>query len=375
MRFLILNTDYPEFLRWLYTQDSALATRSYEEQLRARYNSLFGVADFYSSNLRKLGHEAWDIDFNNEALQRAWAKEHGVVLPPQRRSLKFYLRGGKVPWINYRPDPSWMHTVLDAQLRHYTPEVVVNQSPVAIPRHLLDGIKPRPRLLVAQIASPFPKGADFSRYDLIVSSLPNFVEQFHHAGLKAELHRLAFEPGILGKLATGGRSIPASFVGTVSRSHRTRVQLLEHLCRRTNLMVWGWGERTLAAKSPIRSRYRGYAWGREMYQVLSDSKLTVNHHIDVAGHYANNLRLFEATGVGTLLITDWKQNIGDLFEPGKEVATYRSPAECAELIEYYLAHEDERKAIARAGQERTLREHTYSQRMQELNTLVQRYLK
>ena len=49
--------------------------------MRVRMESLFGVADFYSGNLRKLGHEAWDIHANNEFAQKAWAREHGVQLP------------------------------------------------------------------------------------------------------------------------------------------------------------------------------------------------------------------------------------------------------------------------------------------------------
>jgi len=110
-----------------------------------------------------------------------------------------------------------------------------------------------------------------------------------------------------------------------------------------------------------------------MYQVLRDSLLTLNHHGDV-GPYANNLRLFEATGVGTLLITDWKENLAEMFEPGKEVIVYRTPEECAELIKYYLEHDDERQAIARAGQQRTLREHTSYQRMQDLVDIVRKYL-
>ncbi len=59
MRFLILNTDYPDFLRWLYTQHPGLEKQPYEEQMRVRVESLFGVAHFYSSNLHKLGHEVW----------------------------------------------------------------------------------------------------------------------------------------------------------------------------------------------------------------------------------------------------------------------------------------------------------------------------
>ena len=168
--------------------------------------------------------------------------------------------------------------------------------------------------------------------------------------------------------------ILVSIVGSLYIYHETRVHLLEHLCKRRDIEIWGQGIDDLPEDSPIRRCHRGTAWAIEMYQILHRSRITLNHHIDIAGAYANNLRLYEATGVGTLLITDWKENLHEMFEPGKEVVAYRTPEECADLIRYYLNHEEERKAIARAGQERTLRQHTYFQRMQELVDIVSRYL-
>jgi len=112
-----------------------------------------------------------------------------------------------------------------------------------------------------------------------------------------------------------------------------------------------------------------------MYQTLREALVTLNHHIDVAEAYAGNVRLFEATGVGTLLITDWKKNLNEMFEPGKEVVAYRTPDECLEMIQYYLEHEDQRQAIASAGQRRTLRDHTYRQRMEQLESIAKKYLK
>jgi len=52
-----------------------------------------------------------------------------------------------------------------------------------------------------------------------------------------------------------------------------------------------------------------------MYNVLKNSKITLNNHIGIAGCFAGNMRLFEATGVGTLLITDWKTNLKEMFKP------------------------------------------------------------
>jgi spore maturation protein CgeB len=94
----------------------------------------------------------------------------------------------------------------------------------------------------------------------------------------------------------------------------------------------------------------------------------------VAENYANNMRLYEATGVGSLLITDRKDNLGNLFEVGKEVVAYSTQEEASELIRHYLAHPDEAEAIAKAGQARTLRDHTYKRRMDELVPILQHYL-
>ena len=78
MRILLVNTDYPDFTRWLYARHAGLESRSYDEQLRVRYESLFGVADFWSRALRELGHEAHDLYVNVAPLQGRWAAEHGI---------------------------------------------------------------------------------------------------------------------------------------------------------------------------------------------------------------------------------------------------------------------------------------------------------
>jgi spore maturation protein CgeB len=85
------------------------------------------------------------------------------------------------------------------------------------------------------------------------------------------------------------------------------------------------------------------------------------------------MRLYEATGVGTLLVTDRKDNLGDIFDVGKEVVAYGSREEAADLIHYYLAHPEEAEAIAKAGQMRTLRDHTYKKRMEELIPILDRH--
>jgi spore maturation protein CgeB len=146
--------------------------------------------------------------------------------------------------------------------------------------------------------------------------------------------------------------------------------LLETVLAEKKVALWGQGVDSIPKTSKIHAHYRGAAWGKQMYEILAGSRITLNHHIGIAANFANNMRLFEATGIGTLLITDRKQNLREMFEPGREVAVYGSSDECLEIVRHYLDHEDERRAIAEAGQRRTLREHTYAVRMQELAELL-----
>jgi hypothetical protein len=389
MKWIILNTDYPHFLESLYEDHPGLASRSYDEQLRVRNESLFGTADFFSTNLARLGHEAWDLHFNNEALQKAWAVEHGVEIGTTGRHTtpssmeRIRTVGNRLPIAALKPllrpivrryalRPNWLHDLLLAQVKHYAPDVIVNHDPVAFSPALLRQLKAHTRLLVAQIASPVPPGGheSLAAHDLVLSSFPHFVTRFRDVGIPSEYMPLCFEPRVLDSVAPSGfRPIPAAFVGSLSPAHRERIELMERVCERTGLAVWG-AAGTLPIGSAMRRCHRGEAWGRAMFEILGDTRIALNHHIDVASGYANNMRLYEATGMGAMLLTDARRNLGDLFATGTEVVTYGSAAECVELLEYYATHEQERAAIAQAGQRRTLRDHTYAQRMRQLSDLV-----
>jgi spore maturation protein CgeB len=373
MRFLILDTDYPAFLDWLYAENPALDEKPFDEQMRVHTDACFGMAGFCSSNLRALGHEAQDLHVNNEYMQKQWAREHGLKIGSDWQ-WQFRLRRGIVPWVSRKQVRRWFHEILTAQIRYYKPDIVLNLAMDGISSSFLQEVKQYTGLLVGQIAAYLPEGENWGVYDLIISSLPNFVEHFRRIGVRSEFNRLAFEPTVLNAMHTQRKNILVSFVGSFTSSHSKRDQLLEHLCSNLPMNVWGIGVERLPHDSSIHARYLGAVWGLRMFRVLAASKIVVNYHSDIAQSYANNMRLFEATGTGALLVTDWKDNLHEMFEPGKEVVAYRNLEECGELIQYYLEHNDEREAIAASGQRRTLESHTYLQRMRDLSGIVARYL-
>lgn len=374
MKIAIVDTYYPAFLAATYRGVPGLAARSYPQQLAAVLDSCFGTSDFYSRHLNGLGCEAADLIANCIPLQAAWARAaghtfSGITLRIPPRSYRIPLLGRLLARL-----PGLLDIAV-AQIRELRPEVLYCQDLSFFPPDVLRALKKDVKLIVGQIACPLPPESFLKGYDLILTSFPHFVPRLRAIGVAAEYFRIGFDPRVLERLGPVAKDVDASFVGGISRHHGKAIPVLEYLARSTPMQFFGYGAAALDRDSPIRPRHRGEVWGLDMYRALARSRVTLNRHIDVAANNANNMRLYEATGVGTLLLTDRKDNLGELFEIGKEIVCYSSREEAADLIRYYLAHPDEAQKIAAAGQARTLREHTYRHRMEELVSILARHLR
>jgi spore maturation protein CgeB len=356
VRVLIVDTCYPAFLRAHYAERPDLLDATYEVQWRTLMDRFFGTSDSYSHFLRELGHDAHEVLINCPPLQDAWTLEHGSQAKKRRR-------------------PFRDRSLVLAQAEEFRPDVVYVQDLNALsPRHL-KALRTRSRLLVGQIASAAPTGRQLAPFDLLLTSFPHFVPRFRERGIASEYFRIGFDPRVLAHVEDEAQTDDVVFVGGLARGpHAKGNELLERAAQRAPIDFWGYKVNRWPADSAIRRRYCGEAWGLDMYRVLARSKIALNRHIDVAEDQANNMRLYEATGVGTLLITDAKRNLSELFEPGEEVVTYAGEDDLVNKIQHYLADEAERSRVAQAGQERTLREHTYEHRMHELVDILGRYL-
>jgi hypothetical protein len=382
MRILILDTHYQESLRLAYENDPRLAQQTSRQQLQAIYETGFGRADFLPLNLRKVGHEVDQFIVNAQPIQIKWAAENGLRIKTERSTLlKVQQRlkrevnrlrsAPRIPGMNV---PQWELEVVEAQARAFKPDVIFICDVLYLPAHFHRTLKEYTRLLVGEMAYPIPPALDLGPFDLIVSAAPHFVDRLRKAGARSEMLRLGFEQTVLDRLGNQPKDVELAFIGSVGKDHQQRLELLEELSRKAPLSCWGAGVEGLPPDSPLRGRVKPPLWGYDMYRQLQRSKIALNIHIDMAEQFAANMRLYEATGVGTMLLTDWKTNLHELFELGTEVVAYGSIEECVELVNHYLAHDSEREAIAEAGQKRTLCEHSYYHRMQELTEILNRYL-
>ncbi len=146
-------------------------------------------------------------------------------------------------------------------------------------------------------------------------------------------------------------------VGWVGRSggwpYITRRRVLEKLAANFRMNEW--------------SRHHSY---EELAQVYCTSKIVVNvGRDDYPGDVS--LRFAEAMAAGALFLTLLPSEITQLgFQDGVHFVGVPSEAEILDTVRYYLDHDADRRRIAEAGRGKSLSEHTYDARAEELLRIV-----
>ncbi|MFL9459282.1 glycosyltransferase [Tolypothrix campylonemoides VB511288_2] len=410
MRLIRLTTNYSTYIKQFYNTHSTLQNESYITQYQTLMSDCYMWADFWTHALKKLAYEVWEPVANAEFMQKVWARENGV----------------------YYDENSWLTDITLAQVKHFQPDIVFvfdyNSFSCDFLKYLRSECSSI-KLIIGWCGAPAFTNIDvFKAFDLVLSNIPTLVEKFNNNGYKSKYMCHAFAPQILDKINQHlEKTIDLSFIGSIVKNqhfHNQRENLLKKLVQKTNLQIWAdinqpsstelkllslkqslydlgqytnqfYCLKTILRKIPkmnnfINMKYRPNlshyvdtsiakrsqppVFGIQMYQKITESKLTFNNHIDISANFASNMRLYEATGVGTCLITDWKENLQELFEPDEEVIAYRSAEEAMEKVSYLLEHDDERQKIAVAGQRRTLKEHTFEIRAFQLDKIIRNSL-
>jgi spore maturation protein CgeB len=369
VRVLIIDIHYPAFAARHYGTHPGLAERSYGDQLASLTDTWFGTTGIYPHYLNALGHEAAEVVVNCLPLQLAWAREHGLRVGPLAAAARLPGPAGLLPRDRV------LHRIAHAQIEDFAPDVIYLQDLWFFNAPELKALRARGIRVAAQLGSQPPSDARATEVDFVATSFPHLVARLRDRGLDAEYLPLAFDPRVLDHIDTGGdRPHAVAFVGGIHRAsvHKGGTALLERLADELGMEVWGYVDDRLAPGSPLLRHHHGEAWGLDMYRVLARTKVAINRHGDIAEGHANNMRLFEATGTGALLATEAADNLPDLFEPGREVLAYTDVEDLIEQVRHHLAHEDERRATAAAGQQRTLRDHNYRNRIASLAGMLGR---
>lgn len=362
---------YPSWVRSFYAAHPGLSSESFAAQSAAHYEGGLGGVGPWKSVLESSGrYEVFEVVANAAAAQKQWAAEHCLA--------------------DYRED--WRRGILAAQLAHFKPQIwYCHELLPAQDRMELRRQCRSIRLVLGFEGAMLNDAHRLAGCDLVLSSVRESAAYYARAGMRGYWMPWTIDSRLADKLEYGRQLYPVSFCGSLFLgnhvAHSDRLRLLDRVAREVRMtlfcdnleayqferLILGClargevgrccrGLHLYPAVRRMRRLNRGGRFGVEMLQTLADSKITLNVHGDGVPT-AVNMRLFEATGAGTCLVTDWKEDLADVFEPEREVVSFSSVQECVEKLRYLLSHDKERQLIAVRGQRRCLEEHSMQSRI------------
>lgn len=401
-KLLTISSLYIEFLKSYNDKNKALLNTTYREHLNHLLENTSEPVGSYTRMFNKLGIDADCIIDNADFLQKKWQSEN-LIKPTNSKRLVFE----QVK--SFKPDILWLENI------DFTDNAWIKYVRSNVPEI---------KLIIANHCAPYNTRIieNFKSLNFVLTCTPGLKDNFERNGLSAYSVYHAFNREILNKIGNDNPFPVNNFIFSGSLFmgggyHDKRLELIESILKENiDIKIYGNLEKCykIKAKQTLYHTYRflnyfkmtksiqnisflkkheeysknriskysknlvkstnSPIFGLDMFKLLKNAKITLNIHGEVAGDYAGNMRLFEATGVGSCLLTDDKRNMSDLFVADNEVILYDSYSDCIEKVKWLLEHESERKNIALAGQERTLKTHTVEDRCRQIIDILNKEL-
>lgn len=351
---------YSSYLKSFLHSHPGLEDMTFDTQLKLHQENCFQWILSWQSYNTDPDVEIFETISNDFLLQNAWAGHR------------------------YHPDGAWEKSIVLEQIKTFRPDICIVYPPeyygsdfIDNVREMIDGV-----LIGGYDGMNRQNLSVFEGYDFVLTCSPYISNNFERIGKPTYAMCFGFDKSILDKIEHRSPKYEVSFSGSVfPHVHYDRFELLSYVQKKHDLIVSSEFAHVLeggfSPKRAVRqlrtlkmsdwmdyirmSKHNiGPLFGLDMFQFLSDSAVTINVHGDTIG-FAANIRLYEATGVGTCLLTDWKENLGELFVPDEEVLVYQSREEAADKINFALGHPDFMHKISEKGQKRTLSNYSYEQ--------------
>jgi hypothetical protein len=359
MKFLQIHSFYDAYLARHYAAKPELIDASHEAQIRALLADGFGIAHMWAPILAAKGHETQLVIANDVVSQLSWAQENIEGLKLKKKS-------------------EWVQEIALEQVNRFQPDVLHLGDPVLFDMGFVRKLKRKPTWVIGWRAAPTPDHVDWKGMDLLLSHLESGVKFAWKRGVRDA--RL-FYPGFTRSMADAVAAEPAKydvvFCGQWSDQHTRRNKLIAKVAKASlskerpfsfGLFLECGNPDELP--SAVKQLNQGSRWGMDMHRSLRQGRIVLNAEIDMAKGNAGNMRFFEATGVGSCLLTEHQENVGRYFESDKEIVTFSNADDCLIKIHDLLGNPERLESIANAGQRRCLSQHESGRQMDALLAML-----
>lgn len=151
-------------------------------------------------------------------------------------------------------------------------------------------------------------------------------------------------------------------------ANRERVHILNALAEKHDVALYTFDKDTEQISDKVKI-LPGVKYDYEVSNIYRSTKINLNITLHCIEKGISQ-RIFDVMAAGGFLISNYQEELEELFVPGEEIVLYHNMQELEEQIAYYLEHEEERGKIAKKGQQKVLRLHNYHEKMDRIIQLV-----
>jgi len=353
--FLQIINFYPQYYIYFYKKHPNALKLSYKELYNLHIKEAFGGSHYFGIEMNKLGYDSKMYICNDPILLEKFTYEFDAPKFNNIQEFAAYVINNEKPDILFSSDTIEFDYKLTKLLNH------------------------KPRLIIGWRAQVIPNDINWNDYDIILSNalFLKDIALTHGAKHFEELHP-GYPTFILDSLNHYNYDYDISFAGQITLEHTKRIKYLEILANlyensNVNYIIATPNHINIFNNFKIKNYISEELFGLDYYNFFRKSKINLNIHIDMM-KLAGNMRLFEITGSGGFLLTDYHDNLNNLFEIGKEVDCFESPQELVEKINYYLKHDDIRSEIANRGQQKCLNHYNLLNSCKRLDKIIKKYI-
>lgn len=190
----------------------------------------------------------------------------------------------------------------------------------------------------------------------------NMIESLLTETIMKEFEKLV--PDIRGEEQTADekRYKVAHFILGPEIAYRERVTLLNALAEHHRVDLYTLSDTGDLRNVNVRGQAKSYT---EMPLIFNRSKINLNITMRPIMTGLSQ-RVFDVTACGGFLLSNYQEELPELFEIGTEVEAFASKEELLEKADFYLRHDEIRSKIAENGLERVKACHTFEHRFKEM---------
>lgn len=416
----IININYENIYTDFYTKFNNSKNQNYQSLKDNFYNQFYLYTSPFEKNLKENNVNAIEIIYNFKELQLKW----------------YYEKFGNFNKLKNKNDEELLFEIFNCQIKYYKPNILFFQHSTPFNNQRLNNIKNENKhikKIILHNGIPLEK-KNLKNIDYIFCALPYLKKRYELEGIKSSILYHYFNENILNKIMSSNLKTDIVFMGKTGNkndlNHINRFEALEKIILneanfecfslelgREKLLNFSYkkklrdlllkhlhnkiSKKFLTNLSTIKNKrinnfvkdlnnyknfkniflHRKYPdkireplFGLDMYNKIYNSKITINIHTNEAKNECGNIRMFEATGLKSCLLTDNKSNLLELFEKDQEVVSYNSFSELSDKLKNLKEDNNLLKKISEAGQKRTLKNHTSKIRFNEMHEQIKKII-